>query len=669
MGVSNLNKYGSDIQREFNVEIASTYSQYTSSVNFLAGDYILTSRLNDLSLDIYLVSPTDTLVGYSSDSLKITASGEFNRIVILGGTVGDFITFAFTATAYEDRYTASAVTNQVKAGPVITSLSNYSFANVNDSSTVTGINFASDITATFTGIDAVARNAKSVTRNSATELIVVRPDTMPSNQSPYTLTLSNPGVDNPSKTAANTVAVTLSPNPTWSTAAGALANMVRTVPYSVTLSASSGFTITYSIVDGALPAGLSLNSSTGVISGTPTTANGSPYSFTVRATAEGILGANRAFTISQVVPDAPTNQVATVVSSGSGVAFGSASASISFTAPVQGPAPTNYTIYSNTGGYSVTGSTSPITFTQLGTYTFTIKANNAAGQSLATQATGSITLSTVPAQVSQPSVSQNGVGSNTISWSAPSNGGSAITGYILIDEGQSNAETNVGLVTSYNSSETEGSNHTYKVKAYNANGNGLASVSSANVTTQSFSFAPYGFFSFFSFSGGYTPDNSLYFDTKVLTPDGVKPASSLQVGDKVLGLDFDNTVDFNSVNGKIRWSDWFSDSETIKEHNIVETTITEVIVKPQTEYTSIDGTLFTESHRILVKKNNVVSFIAASDVDNSYQVYSPTVEDFVDIYVVEDIALVEEASAYTIKCEPYNNFFTEQMLVFDSWKP
>jgi hypothetical protein len=445
--------------------------------------------------------------------------------------------------------------------------------------------------------------------------------------------------------------------------------MVRTVPYSVTLSVSSEYSLTYSIVDGALPAGLSLGSSTGVISGTPTTANGSPYSFTVRATAQSILGANRTFTISQVVPDAPTNQVATVVSGGSGVAFGSQSASISFTAPVQGPAPTNYTIYSNTGGYSVTGSTSPITFTQLGTYTFTVKANNANGQSLATQATSSITLSTVPGQVSQPSVSQNGVGSNTISWSAPSNGGSAITGYILIDEGQGNAETNVGLVTSYNSSETEGSNHTYKVKAYNANGNGLASVSSANITTQSFSFAPYGFFSFFSFSGGYTPDNSLYFDTKVLTPDGVKPASSLQVGDKVLGLDFDNTVDFNNVNGKIRWSDWFSDSETIKNHNIVETTITEVIVKPQTEYTSIDGTLFTESHRILVKKNNVVSFIAASDVDNSYQVYSPTVEDFVDIYVVEDIALVEEASAYTIKCEPYNNFFTEQMLVFDSWKP
>ena len=45
------------------------------------------------------------------------------------------------------------------------------------------------------------------------------------------------------------------------------------VPYSFTMHANSGTTpYTWSVWSGSLPAGLTLNSSTGVISGTPTTA-------------------------------------------------------------------------------------------------------------------------------------------------------------------------------------------------------------------------------------------------------------------------------------------------------------------------------------------------------------------------------------------------------------
>ena len=55
------------------------------------------------------------------------------------------------------------------------------------------------------------------------------------------------------------------------------------VAYSQTLSAAGGMTpYTWSVVSGSLPAGLSLGSSTGMISGTPTTAN--TYNFTVRVT-------------------------------------------------------------------------------------------------------------------------------------------------------------------------------------------------------------------------------------------------------------------------------------------------------------------------------------------------------------------------------------------------
>ncbi|HXM98089.1 MAG TPA: Ig domain-containing protein, partial [Candidatus Dormibacteraeota bacterium] len=45
--------------------------------------------------------------------------------------------------------------------------------------------------------------------------------------------------------------------------------------------------ITWSVTAGALPGGLTLNATTGVISGTPTTATGSPFSFTVQAADSG----------------------------------------------------------------------------------------------------------------------------------------------------------------------------------------------------------------------------------------------------------------------------------------------------------------------------------------------------------------------------------------------
>ncbi|MDQ6860347.1 MAG: putative Ig domain-containing protein [Verrucomicrobiota bacterium] len=55
--------------------------------------------------------------------------------------------------------------------------------------------------------------------------------------------------------------------------------------YSQTVSASGGSgTYTYSVSSGSLPPGLTLNTSTGQISGTPTTTTGSPFSFTIKAT-------------------------------------------------------------------------------------------------------------------------------------------------------------------------------------------------------------------------------------------------------------------------------------------------------------------------------------------------------------------------------------------------
>ena len=91
--------------------------------------------------------------------------------------------------------------------------------------------------------------------------------------------------------------------------------------------------------------------------------------------------------VTTTIPGAPTAVVATA---------GNASASVAFTAPASngGSAITGYTVTSSPGSFTATGATSPINVTGLtnGTaYTFTVIATNAAGNSLASTASTSVT--------------------------------------------------------------------------------------------------------------------------------------------------------------------------------------------------------------------------------------------------------------------------------------
>jgi len=85
--------------------------------------------------------------------------------------------------------------------------------------------------------------------------------------------------------------------PTWNTSAGALAQAEGS-GYSVTLSATDpeGEALSYSIVSGSLPAGLSM-SSAGAITGTASNLDGSTSNFTVRVTDATGAYADRSFSI------------------------------------------------------------------------------------------------------------------------------------------------------------------------------------------------------------------------------------------------------------------------------------------------------------------------------------------------------------------------------------
>jgi hypothetical protein len=144
--------------------------------------------------------------------------------------------------------------------------------------------------------------------------------------------------------------------------------------YLTTLSVTGDQPITWSVSSGSVPGGLTLNASSGVLSGTPTTA--ATTSFTASATnAVGVASAALSVTIASVV----TVPVITTTTLPSGVINEAYAQTVSATgtAPITwsvaaGALPAGLAINASTGAISGTPTTS-------GTQSFTIGATNAAG--------------------------------------------------------------------------------------------------------------------------------------------------------------------------------------------------------------------------------------------------------------------------------------------------
>jgi hypothetical protein len=180
------------------------------------------------------------------------------------------------------------------------------------------------------------------------------------------------------------------------------------------------------------------------------------------------------------VPQAPTNATAVA---------GNAQATVSWTAPPTATPPvTGYTVTSTPDGHTCTTTSATscaVTSLTNGTpYTFTVKATNTIGDSLASSPSTAVT----PQAATAPGAPTNVVGTAghgevDVTWTAPaSSGSSPILGYTVTSSPGNKTCGSTTTTACTVGGLTNGTPYTFTVTATNAVGVGAASAASAPVT-------------------------------------------------------------------------------------------------------------------------------------------------------------------------------------------
>jgi len=259
------------------------------------------------------------------------------------------------------------------------------------------------------------------------------------------------------------------------------------VAYSNQLTVTGGTSpFTWSVSAGALPAGLTLTASTGLLSGTPTTVGSS--TFTVRVVDGSGQSATQSVTL--VVTDVPAVPAAPTATAGI------TSATVSWVAPANnGSAITGYTVTPYKAGvaqtpvsYDASATTRTLTGLTAGSsYTFTVAATNATGTSAPSAQSTAVTPYALPGA---PTITTANAADSaaTLTWTTPNSNGSAITGYIVtpyIGATAQPTQTFSTATTQTVTGLTAGTAYTFTVAAVNQAGTGPASAASSPVTPNS----------------------------------------------------------------------------------------------------------------------------------------------------------------------------------------
>ena len=178
--------------------------------------------------------------------------------------------------------------------PTISSISPTVIENTQTSVTIAGTNFVSVPTVEAIGSTGAIVRADEVSFTSSTS--IVAKFTLPIDGTYFVRVENNDG----NAVRSSSALLTVSDAPAWTTSAGSLGTNAAGSSVSYTVAATNA--TSFAVQSGSLPGGVSLNTSTGAITGTESGATAeTTYSFTIRATDAQSQTADRAFSITITV--------------------------------------------------------------------------------------------------------------------------------------------------------------------------------------------------------------------------------------------------------------------------------------------------------------------------------------------------------------------------------
>ena len=279
---------------------SSDPSEDNDGDDLVAGALYFNSSANQIK---YWTGSSWTGIGVNTDiqakvSANDTTAGYLNGKIV-GGTA---ITLAEGSDGGDETLTINAV---AAAYPTITSISpSVALSSTATTIVVTGTNYVLTPNVEIINSSGAISYPLTVVRNSATQLTIT---VNISTKASYYLRVENPdGLSARSSSAL----LTVSDAPTFSTSSGSLGEGDKAAAMSFDVDGSSDSTVAFSLLSGALPTGLSLNTVTGVLSGTESSSitETTVYNFTLRLTDAESQTADRAFSISVSIGMANSGQ-------------------------------------------------------------------------------------------------------------------------------------------------------------------------------------------------------------------------------------------------------------------------------------------------------------------------------------------------------------------------